>query len=174
MNEELERALDEVEKELSELPTRPRKVIKRKRKKTMPKKLKEVEEETKPVRRKKRKAKSTAKKVSKKPKAEAIPKGEGYTAAELADEFGCSPSDLRRALRTIDAKKPGPSWVWPKKTDAGLKSIRSELKAYFKDIETKKVGRPKKGAVKGKGQVKGKTASKKKAKAKAKRSRKKS
>lgn len=144
MDEELEQALNEVEEELNNLPT----IKPKRRKKTMAKKeAKEtVEEETKPVRRKKEKVKSeepTPKKKGKSKKGgESVPRGEGYTAAQLSEELGIEPSDLRRALRAIKAEKPGSSWVWPKKTDADLKSIRGELKTYLKEVSEKKVGRP--------------------------------
>lgn len=64
-------------------------------------------------------------------------KVEGYKAADLAEELGISPADLRKHLRALKVEKPEAGWVWPKKTDASLKEIRTSVKARIKELADK-------------------------------------
>ena len=78
-----------------------------------------------------------AKKITKKAAApaEKADKPVGYTATDLAAEFGIEPSALRVHLRATDAKKPeGGRWEWPKKNDAGLETIRKAVAARIKEL----------------------------------------
>ena len=64
-------------------------------------------------------------------------KVEGYKAADLAEELGISAADLRKHLRALKVEKPEAGWVWPKKTDASLKEIRTAVKNRIKELADK-------------------------------------
>ena len=64
-------------------------------------------------------------------------KVEGYKAADLAEELGISAADLRKHLRALKIEKPEAGWVWPKKTDAALKEIRTAVKNRIKELADK-------------------------------------
>lgn len=66
--------------------------------------------------------------------------GHEYSAKDLAKELGMNGGALRKALRSINAKKPGKQWVWPKKSDPALEKIRKELKADSKPAAKKVKG----------------------------------
>lgn len=42
----------------------------------------------------------------------------GFSVQQLAKEIKQDPYDVRKALRAIEAKKPGTRWVWAKKESA--------------------------------------------------------
>lgn len=68
--------------------------------------------------------------------AAAMPVADGFSVQALATELKLTAVDLRKALRGINAKKPGTRWVWAKRSD--IDSIVPKLREWLGlDAKTK-------------------------------------
>lgn len=66
----------------------------------------------------------------------------GFSVQQLAKEIKQDPYDVRKALRAIEAKKPGTRWVWTKKESAMV--LVPKLREWLGLEESKKAAKAKK------------------------------
>lgn len=140
-SEEMKKALDEVEADITKRKLNRRDKMAKAKTKTEAKKTK---------------TKTAAKKTER--------VVDGYTASNMAEELGIESTELRKALRSLGIQKPTNSWTWGSKKEAAdvLKQVKQHLKnggsASKEEGSTKSKGKAK---AKAKAGTKTKTKAKK-------------
>lgn len=72
-----------------------------------------------------------------------------YTAADMAEELGITPAELRKHLRSAGVEKPEGGWKWPNQKAAAsvLKAVKARMDELSQEKPAKKA--PKSGETSG-------------------------